>query len=218
MKRFSKIAMSVATVSAMAAAMAISASAMTADYAEPTGTETGKVNLTGVTATGAHQTVLVLNAVNLQEIAEGNIVQIDQKDDGTSFVSVPVGELTKGTTYEVRIGGNGTVQTATFTVGGTTPGGTTVTKVIGDADGDDWPDSLDASMILAYDSSNEAESGDVGTELGTLADGTIFVIGDADGDEWADSLDASMVLAYDSSNEAESGSVGNEVKVTVAAK
>lgn len=113
MKRFSKIILSVAAASTVAAAMTVSASAMTASYAD------GKVTLSGVNGTGDSQTLLVLDGENLTSIAETNIKQIDQKDDGSSFAEVPVGTLDNGT-YEVRIGGSdGTLQTATFTVGGT---------------------------------------------------------------------------------------------------
>ena len=110
MKRFSKIALSVASVSAVAMAMAISASAMTASYAD------GVVTLSDVNSTGTSQTLLVLDTVDLETVAAENIKQIDQKDDGTSFVTVPVGELSNGI-YEVRIGGDGTIQKATFEVG-----------------------------------------------------------------------------------------------------
>lgn len=142
MKRFSKLILSVAAVSAVSAAMVVSASAaMTATY------ENGVVTLADVTGTGASQTLLVLDEVNLTTVAESNIKQIDQKDDSTSFTTVTVGELADGT-YEVRIGGStGEIQTATFTVGEDIPPANTTTLIIGDIDETGDVDSDDATAI-----------------------------------------------------------------------
>ncbi|MGN0162225.1 MAG: hypothetical protein ACI4EA_01410, partial [Candidatus Ornithomonoglobus sp.] len=147
MKRFSKLILSVAAVSAVSAAMVISASAeMGASYAD------GVVTLTDVTAsTTGSQTLLVLDKVGLTTVVAGNIKQIDQKDDNTSFSTVTVGALADGT-YEVRVGGDGTVQKATFTVGGGSdqPGAETITLTVGNVDDNTTINMNDGLKVARY--------------------------------------------------------------------
>lgn len=185
MKKLSKTLLAVAAVSAVSMAMAASAMAMTAEY-DP---ESGNVTLSDVNATGASQTLLVVNGEGTSvttDNANDVVEQIDQKDDSTVFATVPVGELTDGT-YEVRIGGtDGTIQTATFKVG-EQPGGETKTIMIGDADLSGRILMNDATYIatksLYQDTDENANIGKVYTYVSGLdeapADGKIM-IGDSD--------------------------------------
>jgi hypothetical protein len=209
MKRFSKIALSVAAVSAVSAAMAMSAMAMTASYAD------GTVTLTDVNATGASQTLLVLDTVDLQTVEATNIKQIDQDDTGVSFSSVTVGTLADGT-YEVRIGGDGTVQTATFTVGeNVTPN--TVTLMIGDIDGSSNIDISDVTALARANAGKVSEKyknttvGDDYT-VSSVTSGTYTAdtvkIGDIDG---SSNIDISDVTALARAN---AGKVSDKYKNT----
>lgn len=76
----------------------------------------------------------------------GNIKQIDEST--TAFESVTVGTLDPGT-YEVRIGGDGSVRWGTFTVAGE-DSGSEDKVLIGDADGDGYVAALDYAEIAKY--------------------------------------------------------------------
>ncbi len=204
MKRFSKLILSVAAVSAVSAAMVISASAMGASYAD------GEVTLTDVTGTGTSQTLLVLDTVDLTTVAAENIKQIDQKDDSTSFATVKVGELADGT-YEVRIGGDGTVQKATFTVGEAGPTPSTKTIMIGDVNDDEDADMVDAASVATY--SLQGASDNVGVEYDVVSgiDAAKIMVGDVNNDEDADMVDAASIATY--SLQGASDNVGIEIVV-----
>lgn len=75
----------------------------------------------------------------------GNIKQIDEST--TAFTSVTVGELGEGT-YEVRIGGDGTVRWGTFTVEAAGSEDDTQKVLVGDVNGDGNITSSDATEIL----------------------------------------------------------------------
>ena len=192
MKKLSKTLLAIAAVSAASMAMTASAMAMTADYAD------GTVTLSDVTATGASQTLLIVNEAGVtvdSSNASDVVEQIDQKDDGTSFASVPVGTLADGT-YEVRIGGtDGSMQKTTFTVGDEVEPGT-ITIKIGDANMDGRVSGLDASAI-AKDliDIDDADTANVKKEYNVVSgiDATTFVIGDATLDGRVSGLDASAV-------------------------
>ena len=205
MKGLSKIIFSVAAASTVAAAMAVSASAMTASYAD------GTVTLADVTATGASQTLLVLDGVDLQTIAETNIKQIDQKDDGESFASVPVGTLPNGT-YEVRIGGSdGTMQTATFTVGGGSV--ETETILIGDVNLADGIDILDVGNLLKYANGATKRVGHAGEERTRADNNETILIGDVNLADGIDILDVGNLLKYVNGATKRVGHAGEEVEV-----
>ena len=160
MKKFTKTFMAVAAVTAVSAAMSVSAMAMSAEY------DNGTVTLKDVKSTGTSQTLLVLSQDDTVTSENVDIVkQIDQKDDSTSFASVPVGTLADGT-YYVRIGGtDGSLQTATFTVGGVQPGGETKEIVIGDVNDKDGVNGADSTMMARYIAGSPKEKGNTGNTL-----------------------------------------------------
>lgn len=189
MKRFTKTLLSVAAVSAVSAAMAVSAMAMSATYAD------GKVTFSNITDTGASQTLLILNK-DATTVAEGDIVQIDQKDNNENFngVAVPVGELADGT-YYVRIGGTNCPTLQTFTLEVKSTSVETKEIVIGDASGDKQLKSGDSTMILRYVGGSSKNHGDTGIKYKKLAGGE-HIVGDANGDGFIKSGDSTMVLRY----------------------
>lgn len=188
MKKLTKTLLSVAAVSALTAAMAASASAMTATYAD------GTVTLADITATGASQTMIILND-DATTITDTTIVKaIDQKDDGSSFTTVPVGTLADGT-YYVRIGGSeGTMQKVSFTVGEVTPpAGETEEIKIGDVNSDTLCNMSDATAIAQKSVGVSTEQNTkVGTER-TTTDGTPIKVGDVNSDTLCNMSDATAV-------------------------
>lgn len=113
MKKVTKLFLSVAAIGALAAGLATSAMAMTATY------DAGTVTIVAGDedkVTSTEKTLLILNN-NATTVTEADIVQIDQSED---IASVPVGELADGT-YYVRVGGDGNIDTATFTVASESP-------------------------------------------------------------------------------------------------
>jgi hypothetical protein len=207
MKRFSKIALSVAAVSAVSAAMAMSAMAMTASYAD------GTVTLTDVSSTGASQTLLVLDTVDLQTVAAENIKQIDQDDTGVSFSSVTVGTLDDGT-YEVRIGGDGTVQTTTFTVGNS-GGDNTKTKeiIVGDINLDGEITGSDGVFLARYNADFTANIGSAGSEVTKADDNSAVIIGDVNLDDEITGSDGVFLARYNADFTTNIGSAGSQLTV-----
>lgn len=129
MKKVTKLFLSVAAIGALAAGLATSAMAMTATY------DAGTVTIVaedGDKVASTEKTLLILNN-DATTVTESDIVQIDQSED---IASVPVGELADGT-YYVRVGGDGNIDTATFTVSNTTPSPyNNPTRLLGDVDND----------------------------------------------------------------------------------
>ncbi len=165
MKKFTKTFMAVAAVTAVSAAMSVSAMAMSAKY------EDGTVTLTDVNSTGTSQTLLVLSKDDTVTSENVDIVkQIDQKDDSTSFASVPVGTLADGT-YYVRIGGtDGSLQRATFVVGDVQPGGETKKIIVGDANLDNSINAADALFVARKAGSADTNIAQAGTEIEVVAE------------------------------------------------
>ena len=223
MKKLTKTFMAVAAVSAVSAVMAASAMAMTATYDDAK----GEVTLKDVNSTGTSQTLLVLSedAATITSENVDIVKQIDQKDDSTSFATVPVGSLADGT-YYVRIGGNGKIQTATFTVGDVDPGDETEVFKIGNIDNDvsgrinsSDTTALAKWIVKSYDANNET----VGNTYNVVSgiDQETIKIGNIDNDVSGriNSSDTTalakwIVKSYDSSNE----TVGTEVTVEAAAE
>lgn len=219
MKKLSKTLLSVAAVTAVSAAMAASAMAMTATY-DPT---TGDVTLSEVNKTGDSQTLLVVGGNSVgATVATDDIKQIDQDDTGNSFVTVPVGQLDDGT-YEVRIGGDGQIQRATFTVGDVV-GPTTDTFKIGDIDLNDQINTADAARVAAKGVGKEVQgyNDNVGTEYTVVSGGNgsgKYKIGDVDFNETINTADAGRIAAAAVGKVVESYNeyVGTEITVEVPA-
>jgi len=159
MKLFRLLTTTAITTMAVAA-MAVSASAMTAEYSYDADKGIGTVALDGIPAVtdGNQVTMLVLNndvfgdfadaAVENASVSEGDIVQIDQAD---SISSAVVGDLVaaldaenavEGATYQasktyyVRVGVNGGIETAQFTVNATAQEPETPVYTLGDVNAD----------------------------------------------------------------------------------
>ena len=142
MKKFTKLMLSVAAITAVSSAMAISAMAVdtiTGNY----DSDTGVVTLEGAPDFTGDKTLLVLteDTTVTAENAGAIIAQIDQDAEITTF------QLATGIesgTYYIRMGGDGSVYTGTLTIGSTQPGDEpgdepggdvqTVTIMIGDID------------------------------------------------------------------------------------
>lgn len=175
MKKVTKLFLSVAAIGALAAGLATSAMAMTATY------DAGTVTIVaeeGDKVASTEKTLLILNN-DATTVTESDIVQIDQSED---IASVPVGELAKGT-YYVRVGGDGNIDTAQFTVGSTSPYNDPTIK-LGDANGDTYVDGADANRVINY------AVGDATLE------GDYYQAADANDDGYVDGGDANKIVQY----------------------
>jgi hypothetical protein len=145
--------------------------------------------LSGVNATGNSQTLLVLDKVDLQTVASEDIKQIDQDDSGESFSTVTVGALKDGT-YEVRIGGDGTIQTATFTVGSTDNGDNNN----GDNNGGDTDNGDNNNGDNNGGDTDNGDNNNGGGNGGETPTTHTVLVGDADQSGRVTSADASFIL------------------------
>jgi len=165
--------LSVAAVTAVSTAMAISAMAadtVTGEYAA----DTGVVTLNGVVGSGDQQTLLVLTE-DAPTVTEGIIAQIDQDASISQFV-LPA-NLTEGT-YYIRIGGtDGTIQTGTLTIGGGDV--ETVTIIVGDVDAGGDIGGRDGVFLARYLADFTTNIGDAGVEKETPG-GAKIIVGDVD--------------------------------------
>ncbi len=215
MKKLSKTILSIAAVSAVSAVMAASAMAMTASY------DAGSVTLAGVEATGDSQTLLVLSE-DADTVTEAIIKQIDQKDDGSSFATVTVGDLAVGT-YYVRVGGsNGTLQKAEFTIGEQggevdPPAGETESIIVGDVNLNGSITSADTSFLARQQAKFTVNIGKVG-EHRTAADGTDVIIGDVNLNGSITSADTSFLARQQAKFTVNIGKVGETVNVIKVAE
>lgn len=192
MKKLSKTLLSVAAVTAVSAAMAASAMAMTATY-DPA---TGMVTLSEVASTGDSQTLLVVGGNSVgATVATDDIKQIDQDDTGKSFATVPVGQLVDGT-YEVRIGGDGQIQRATFKVGDVQPGGETKTIMVGDVNWTEDVDALDALAVARYAAKATTLTEKTGEKYQVSGSEDTYTVGDVNTSGDVDALDALSVARY----------------------
>ena len=127
--KLKKILLASATVAAFSAVMSISALAantISPEYTPATATKTAVVTVADAPefTDGSSYTMLILNTNNgavLTTIANTDIKQIGEESVTYKNVEIPVGDLTAGATYEVRMGGNGELWTGTFEVPKATP-------------------------------------------------------------------------------------------------
>lgn len=107
-----------AAIAALTGVMA--GGALAADISATYNAETGTVTVAGCPEFEGDKTLLVLDTNEdgslLTDIADEQIHQIAQEPE--AYKEVVVGPLADGT-YELRIGGDGTISTCTFTVGET---------------------------------------------------------------------------------------------------
>lgn len=158
--KLKKILFASATVAAFSAVMSISALAantITPQYTAATDTKTAVVTVADapVFTDGSSYTMLILNTNNgavLTTIANTDIKQIGEESVTYKNVEIPVGDLTAGATYEVRMGGNGELWTGTFEVPKATPDNPykDSTRLLGDADDTSGINNFDAIQVADH--------------------------------------------------------------------
>ena len=158
--KLKKILLASATVAAFSAVMSISALAantITPEYTPATATKTAVVTVADapVFTDGSSYTMLILNTNNgavLTTIANTDIKQIGEEPVTYKNVEIPVGDLTAGATYEVRMGGDGNLWTGTFTVPKATPDNpwASSTRKLGDVAKDDKITLADTVPIINH--------------------------------------------------------------------
>ena len=212
MKKFTKIMLSVAAVTAVSTAMAISAMAedtVTGAYTA----DTGVVTLDGVVSSGDQQTLLVLTE-DAATVTESIIAQIDQDAAISQFV-LPA-NIESGT-YYIRIGGtDGTIQTGTLTIGSQGGDVETVTIIVGDANLDNTIDSSDVGYVLRYSNDLRTRIGKAGQEETKADDKSTVIVGDANLDNTIDSSDVGYVLRFSNDLRTRIGKAGTEIEVVAA--
>ena len=192
--KLKKILLASAIVASLAGIMATGAFAEEDTFNAVWNPETNSVDITGckAPAEGGRKTVLVVNTKDgtdgaiLDTISETDIMQIDEQ--GTAYTSVYVGpdKLTEGKYYEIRIGGDGTLQRMAFLVPkkSTNPYENS-TRLIGDVDGNGGIGLSDAGLVINH-------------ELGTaILTGESLQAGDVDGNLGVGLSDAGYIINYE---------------------
>ena len=158
--KLKKILFVSAAVAAMTGVMATGA--LAADITAEWNAETQSVVITGAEDKGDANTILVL-ATNedgsvLTEVTESDIKQINEQSD--AYTTVKVGDLPAGT-YEVRVGGDGTVDSALFNVGSNPDNPyADSTRLIGDVDGLSGINGTDVTYVLNHATSVSSLTGE----------------------------------------------------------
>ncbi|MBQ3427680.1 MAG: hypothetical protein IJH37_11160 [Clostridia bacterium] len=218
MKKFTKIMLSTAAITAVSAAMAISAMAaevsVSGDFAGKYDTDTGVITLdSAVKSTENSTTLLVVDTDGT--VAEANIFQIDQDDESQGFseIKLDASKIVDGT-YYIRVGGDGTVKTASFTIGGEPVEKDTKTVYIGDVDDDDEIGVSDGVFVARYIAEFEENIGNAGAEAKT-ADDADFVYGDVDDDQEVGVSDGVFIARYIAEFEENIGNTGSTIDIVV---
>ena len=194
--KLKKILLASAIVASLAGIMATGAFAEEDTFNAVWNPETYCVDITGckAPAEGGRKTVLVVNTKDgtdgtiLDTISETDIMQINEQGEAYTSVYVGPDKLTEGKYYEIRIGGDGTLQRKAFkaTAKSTDPENPykDSTRLIGDVDGVDGIDSADATLVLS-------------AALGmTTLTGEGLQAADVDNTNEVDSVDAVPILNY----------------------
>lgn len=158
--KLKKILFVSAAVAAMTGVMATGA--LAADITAEWNAETQSVVITGAEDKGDANTILVLatdeDGSVLTEVTESDIKQIDEQSD--AYTTVKVGDLPAGT-YEVRVGGDGTVDSALFNVGSNPDNPyADSTRLIGDVDGLSGINGTDVTYVLNHATSVSSLTGE----------------------------------------------------------
>lgn len=142
--KLKKLLIASAVVAAVAGAMSTAAFAAEYDLGLQWNAETKTVTVTKNPTFEGDKTMVVIPCDEdgglKTEINQEDIKQIDQKADG--YTDIKFTDLAPGK-YEVRIGGDGNLYSATFTVGGST-------RLVGDASGDGTINTSDASRAMNH--------------------------------------------------------------------
>lgn len=206
MKKFTKLFLSCAAVTAVTAAVATSAMAadfaVGATYVAPTeeGATAASVTIDATASQATTKTLLILNKdADKTAITQDDILQIMQDETITSAVVPVLVEGTDDGTYVVLMGGDdGKIGEGSFRIGAVSG----QEYIIGDASGDGQILVNDATAILNY-GVNENRQKDTGKEI-TLSDGSsigknsgdIILVGDASNDGQILVNDATAILNY----------------------
>ena len=176
--KFKKILLASAIVASLAGIMATSSFAEEAKMTATWDAASKSVIIENCPTAAARKTLLVLTTNTdgslLTTVAEENIKQIDEQAD--AYTKVPIGDIADGT-YEVRVGGDGTIASALFTVGQKS------TRLLGDVTGDSSIDINDASGIIGH-------------ITGVSLEGIALKAADVNKDTSVDVNDASAVVGY----------------------
>lgn len=185
--KLKKILLASAIVASLAGIMATSSFAEEAKMTATWDAASKSVIIENCPTAAARKTLLVLttnkDGSQLTNVAEENIKQIDEQTD--AYTKVPVGDLADGT-YEVRVGGDGTIAYAMFTVS-TAPDNPykNSTRLIGDIDGNGSIGLSDAGLAINH-------------ELGTATlTGESLQAGDVDGNLGVGLSDAGYIISYE---------------------
>ena len=176
--KLKKILLASAIVASLAGIMATSSFAEEAKMTATWDAASKSVIIENCPTAAARKTLLVLTTNTdgslLTTVAEENIKQIDEQAD--AYTKVPIGDIADGT-YEVRVGGDGTIASALFTVGQKS------TRLLGDVTGDSSIDINDASGIIGH-------------ITGVSLEGIALKAADVNKDTSVDVNDASAVVGY----------------------
>ncbi len=145
MMKLKKILLASAIVASLAGIMATSSFAAEAKMTATWDAASKSVIIENCPTAAARKTLLVLTTNTdgslLTTVAEENIKQIDEQAD--AYTKVPIGDVADGT-YEVRVGGDGTIASALFTVGKKS------TRLLGDVDGSTVINIGDTTPIINH--------------------------------------------------------------------
>ena len=151
--KLKKLLIASAVVAAVAGAMSTAAFAEEYDLGLQWNAETKTVTVTNNPTFEGDKTMIVIPCDEdgglKTEINEEDIKQIDQKADG--YTDIKFTDLAPGK-YEVRIGGDGNLYSATFTVGGggDNPNYDDGTRLLGDTNNSKDITPADATVALRY--------------------------------------------------------------------
>ena len=219
MKKFTKLFLSCAAVTAVTAAVATSAmaAAVTGDLTGTYDEETGKLTLDAAATPAGVATILVLDAgANETDVKKEDILYINQKDAETaSFGDMGLlGKPTADGVYKVKVGyyeADGTtfaIKTGQFTIGNV---GTEL--LIGDVDASAEIDGDDATAILRKVANKTTLTGHVGDEYTNVADNSKVIVGDVDASKEVDGDDATAILRKVANKTTLTGHVGETITV-----
>ena len=173
--KLKKILFVSAAVAAMTGVMATGA--LAADIVAEWDSDTQSVVITdGITDRDVY-TVLVLatdeGGLAKTEIVEEDIKQINEQSE--KYTEIKVGDLPAGT-YEVRVGGDGTLDTGMFTVSGDPDNPyADSTRLLGDVDGANGINVFDATGVISHVAENTVLTGESLQAADTTDDGNVNV-------------------------------------------
>lgn len=194
--KLKKILLASAIVASLAGIMATGAFAAEAKMTATWDADSKSVIIENCPTAAARKTLLVLTTNTdgslLTTVAEENIKQIDEQAD--AYTKVPIGDIADGK-YEVRVGGDGTIASATFKVASKTDPENPYkdcTRLLGKIDDSD-PLINNFDVIAAADHVVENE----------ILEGEYLEAADADDNGVVDNFDVIAIADYVVENDTE---------------